>query len=141
MKIARVFPRKTVASPDDELSFFKEPPLLGMPEVDEVHVSVAFTYDMQYAEYLAEQWKALGVPVKMGGPAFDQPGGEFIPGRYLKHGYVITSRGCPNRCWFCKVPEREGFCLRELPITEGWNVMDDNLLTCSEDHIRKVFDM
>lgn len=59
---------------------------------------------------------------------------------YLKKGYVITSRGCPNRCWFCSVPKREGD-LRELPITEGNNVLDDNLLACSEKHIRAVFAM
>jgi hypothetical protein len=33
-------------------------------------------------------------PVKVGGPAFSAPGGDFIPGRYMKRGYVITSRGC-----------------------------------------------
>jgi hypothetical protein len=38
------------------------------------------------------------------------------------------------------VPKREGG-LRELPVTEGFNVLDDNLLACSEQHIRKVFDM
>lgn len=31
--------------------------------------------------------------------------------------------------------------MRELPITEGCNVLDDNLLACSEKHIRAVFDM
>jgi len=31
--------------------------------------------------------------------------------------------------------------LHELPITEGYNVLDDNLLACSEGHIRAVFDM
>ena len=31
--------------------------------------------------------------------------------------------------------------MRELPITDGWNVLDDNLLACSEDHIRAVFTM
>ena len=31
--------------------------------------------------------------------------------------------------------------MRELPITEGWNVQDDNLLACSENHIRAVFEM
>jgi len=39
------------------------------------------------------------------------------------------------------VPEREGYQLRELPITEGWNVLDDNLLACSDEHIRAVFAM
>jgi hypothetical protein len=31
--------------------------------------------------------------------------------------------------------------LRELPISDGWNVLDDNLLACSDEHIRAVFDM
>jgi hypothetical protein len=31
--------------------------------------------------------------------------------------------------------------LRELPITDGWIVTDDNLLACSENHINSVFDM
>jgi len=141
MKIARVFPRRTAATPEDELAFVDMPPSLGMPEFDEVHVSVTFTYDMEKAENLAFQWGAVGVPVKMGGPAFNTPGGDFIPGRYLKPGYIITSRGCPNRCWICSVPKREGYQIRELPITYGWNILDDNLLACSEEHIRKVFEM
>ncbi len=68
-------------------------------------------------------------------------GGDFTPGLYLKRGYVITSRGCNNRCWFCSVPAREGYALRELPVTDGWNVLDDNLLACSPAHIDKVFEM
>lgn len=31
--------------------------------------------------------------------------------------------------------------LRELPVTEGFNICDDNLLACSEGHIREVFSM
>jgi hypothetical protein len=58
---------------------------------------------------------------------------------YLKKGYVITSRGCPNRCWFCGVWRREGEDIRELPITEGWNILDDNFLACSTEHINNVF--
>lgn len=140
-KIARVFPRRTKATPDDTLAFTGPPPQGGLPDISEVHVSVAFTYDMDKACALAEQWMKLGVPVRMGGPAFNAPGGDFVPGMYLKKSYVVTSRGCPNRCWFCSVPAREGGRLRELPVTEGWNVLDDNLLACSEKHIRAVFDM
>lgn len=140
MRIARVFPRRTKATPDDELAFTTTPPK-QLPEIDEVHVSVAFSYDMEKAEQLAEAWRKVGVPVKMGGPAFNEPGGDFIPGLYLKKGYVITSRGCPNRCPHCSVPEREGYTLRELPVNDGWNVLDDNILACSETHIKEVFDM
>ena len=66
-RIARVFPRRTRATPDDGLSFFGLPPLLDLPEIDEVHVSVAFTYDIPRAEALAYQWEQAGVPVRVGG--------------------------------------------------------------------------
>lgn len=87
MKIARVFPRITKATPEDELCFFGPPPLLTLPEIDEVHVSCVFTYDRAKAEELAYQWEVTGVPVKIGGPAYDDPAeGDFVPGRYLKKG-------------------------------------------------------
>ena len=138
-KIARVFPRITKATPVDELSFYDAPPMF-MPDVDEIHISVAFTYDVKKAEWLEMQWRDVGVPVKMGGPAFNKPGKEFIPGRYVKEGYTITSRGCPNNCWFCAVPGRENG-LHELEIKDGWNILDDNILACSDEHILKVFEM
>ena len=137
-RIARVFPRKTHGTPRDELAFIGDPGLFP-PEVDEVHVSVAFTWDRKEGERLAEAWKRIA-PVKLGGPAFGDVGEDFIPGMYLREGYVITSRGCPNNCWFCMASRREGK-LKELPIHEGWIVQDNNLLACSEKHIRAVFDM
>ncbi len=137
MIIARVFPRKTNASPDDSLAFFGPPPL-GV-RVDVVHISTCWTYDACRVEELARQW-GMVAPVKIGGPAMGDRGGAFKPGLYLKHGYVITSRGCPNHCWFCDVPKREGK-LREIAVTSGWELLDSNILACSEQHIRKVFTM
>lgn len=138
MKLARVFPRKTAASPDDELAFFGPPPA-EPPEVDEVHISVVFSYDIQRAQELAAAWRPVG-PVMMGGPAIGTFAGEFTPGMYLQPGYTITSRGCPNKCWFCEVPRNEGG-IRELEIQPGHNVLDSNLLACSAGHISRVFDM
>lgn len=140
MRVARVFCRRTSATPTDELAFVAEPPPLFLPPVDEVHICVVFTWDLPLGETLAKQWEVVGVPVRLGGPAFEQPGGEFIPGLYVKPGIAITSRGCPNNCWFCAVPRRERG-LRELPVRDGWNIFDDNLLACSEGHIRAVFEM
>lgn len=136
--IARVFPRRTNATPNDALTFIGDPPMF-LPEIDEVHISVAFTWDLPEAERLERAWKHIA-PVKIGGPATGERSEEFVPGRYVEQGYVITSRGCNNRCWFCSVWKREG-SVRELPITEGWNVLDDNLLSCSDDHIINVFAM
>jgi hypothetical protein len=138
MKILRVFPRRTAATPEDDLVRVGYPDLFP-PECDEIRVSVTFTYDLPKAEKMAEAWGHIA-PVKIGGPALNDAGGDFVPGRYLKQGYVITSRGCPNRCWFCMAAKREGD-IRELPITEGWNVLDNNLLACSPDHVYRVFEM
>lgn len=137
MRLIRVFPRKTKATPDDELAYFGPPDMFA--EADEVHISVTFTYDKQRAEYLAEQWRAIA-PVKVGGVAYGDNSLEFIPGRYIKPGYTITSRGCPRRCWFCGVwkkwPEAN-----VLPIHPGWNILDDNLLACPRPHVEAVFQM
>jgi hypothetical protein len=138
MKLIRVFPRKTNATPDDENVRFSEPGLFD--EADEVRVSVAWTWDKRRGEELAEAWEAIGSKVTIGGPAYDDPGGEFEPGMYVKKGYVMTSRGCPNHCWFCSVPKREG-AIRELKIKDGYNILDSNLLACSENHIKLVFEM
>lgn len=139
MKIARVFPRRTNATPVDDLAFVGNPGLFP-PEVDEVHISVTFTWDIPVAERLKKEWKDVA-PVKLGGPALGDSGKEFIPGMYLKPGYLITSRGCPNKCWFCDVPRREGRSVRELPIMQGHNILDSNLLACSRKHIESVFEM
>ena len=140
-RIVRVFPRKTKASPEDDLAYFGPPDLFAalLGGADEVHVSVAFTADKSRAEQLAEDWRHIA-PVKVGGVAYGDPGNEFVPGRYIKHGYTFTSRGCPRRCWFCSVWKRDPVP-RLLPIQEGWNILDDNLLACPEPHVRDVFAM
>lgn len=136
-RLCRVFPRRTNATPDDALAYTTEPEL--WTEADEVHISVTWTYDLPRAEQLEKEWRHVA-PTKIGGPATGMRGEDFTPGLYVKPGYVITSRGCPNKCWFCSVWKRDG-TTRELPIHEGWNVLDDNLLACSEKHIRAVFAM
>ena len=139
MRIIRVFPRRTKATPIDGLVRIGEPPGL-FDEADEIHISVTFTWDMPLAERLVKQWGFVA-PVKIGGPATGEAGNGFMPGKYIRRGYVVTSRGCPNNCWFCDAWKREGRIVRELPITDGWNVIDSNLLACSENHIRNVFAM
>ena len=140
--IIRVFPSKTSMSPTDELCYFGEPPMPGfLPEHDAVHISTVFTWDKERALYLQKQWQMVtDKPVLAGGPAFDDPGGEFIPGMYVKPGVTITSRGCPNKCSFCFVPQRNGG-VRELRIKPGNIIQDDNLLACSFNHLMAVFQM
>lgn len=136
-RIIRVFPRRTRASPDDNLAYFGPPDLFA--EADEVHVSVTFTQDRAAAETLAEQWRFVA-SVKIGGVAYEDTSLEFIPGRYIRPGYTITSRGCPRRCWFCSVPKKWP-TVNVLPIHDGYNILDDNLLAAPRPHVEAVFDM
>lgn len=142
MKIARVFPRKTNMSPDDPLAFFGAPTIETMAmDIDRVDISVTFSWDLQKAEELYELWQILGVPVDVGGPAFDDRMGDFTPGLYLKKGAVFTSRGCTKDCWFCSVPKCSKGVIRELPVQDGYNIMDDNILGTSMSHFSEVIEM
>jgi hypothetical protein len=137
LRLVRVFPRRTKATPSDALCYFGPPDVLAA--ADEVHVDCTFTYDKPRAEELAEQWRHVA-PVKVGGVAYGDRGEEFVPGRYIKPGYIFTSRGCPRRCWFCSVWKRDPVP-RLLPIPNGWNILDDNLLACPREHVEAVFVM
>ena len=139
MKIIRVFPTKSSMTPSDEDVRINETPTF-FDEADEVHISCLFSWDKERAEKLADEWAKVGFNVKLGGVAFSSPSEEFVVGRYVKKGAVITSRGCNNKCWFCNVWRKEG-TLRELPIQDGHILLDNNILACSEGHIRAVFAM
>jgi hypothetical protein len=105
-----------------------------------VRISATFTWHKHLAEKLKVEWSQHYDDVQVGGPAFGDPGGEFTPGRFLKKGCIITSRGCPRDCDFCDVTRREGE-IRTLKISPGYIVQDNNLLACPEWHIRAVFEM
>lgn len=136
--IARVFPQKTNMCPVDNDVYFGRPPGLLDLKYDEIHISCTFTRHRD-VEFLAYSWEKYGT-VRIGGPAFGDPGGEFTPGLYVKEGVTITSRGCIRNCPFCYVPGREGR-IRELKIHAGNIIQDNNLLACSKGHIKKVFEM
>lgn len=135
----RVFARKTKWTPTDELAFYDEPPLFDLPDLP-VRVNCVFTRDKERAIKLSKAWSRRFKDVLCGGPAFDDAGGEYIPGRFLTKAVTITSRGCYKNCPWCYVPRREGK-IRELTIRDGWVVQDNNLLACSRKHIEKVFEM
>ncbi len=138
MKIIRVFPVRTSATPDDNMVFVGNPPMLR-PTADKVHVDCTFTWDKPRAEYLAQAWGQY-YPVKLGGVAYDDSCDEFVPGMYVKKGIVFTSRGCNNQCPWCLVWKREGR-LREIGVQPGNIIQDNNLLQCSRTHRDKVFTM
>lgn len=136
----RVFPRRTKWTPIDSRAFVGHPPVFRPQRDVPVYVSCAFTWDIPEAERLYRSWSRFYSDVRLGGPAFDDTGENFSPGVFIREGVTITSRGCTKECPWCLVPRREGW-IRELPIQPGNNVADNNLLACSPDHVRRVFDM
>lgn len=137
-KVIRVFPRKTSMTPDNPYVFVGDPPL-WRPEADRVHVSVAFTWDIDEGKRLRDAWGQY-YPALIGGPAMGDRPGDFEPGFYVKYGVTFTSRGCNNNCPWCLVPQVEGK-LRTIPITPGYIVQDNNLLQCPASHRQAIFQM
>ena len=142
MNLIRVFPRRTSLTPTDAMAFVGNPPLDGLrPDADEVHVSVAFTWDLPEARRLVQEWGRFYPVVKIGGPALGTPLGPFVPGRYLMGGVTFTTRGCNKRCPWCLVPEREGRLGEIQNFPDGYIIQDNNLLQAGRDHMEKVFAM
>lgn len=142
LAIARVFPRRTAYTPDDALAFVGEPPLWPVDGVDEIYVSCTFSWDRSEAERLAEAWESsYPGKVRLGGPAYGDASGDFVPGRYVKAGITFTSRGCIRRCPFCAVPKREGAIRLLSPIPEGYVVQDNNFLATPKSHRERVYEM
>jgi hypothetical protein len=137
--LIRVFPRKTKWTPTDPLAFVGDPSLF-LPSEQPVKVSVTFEWDIPEGERLLRAWSGFYPDVELGGPAFGDPGGDFVPGRFIKAGVTITSRGCIRHCEHCFVPSREGK-IRELEIKDGYIVQDNNLLACIREHVEAVFSM
>jgi hypothetical protein len=137
-QIMLVVPRRTSQTPRHAH--------VGYPDIFSLHnqfidISVIFTADIPLAENMKLAWESYGCRVKIGGPAYDDPGGEFTPNKYVKSGITITSRGCNRECPWCYVPIREGK-IRELQTIHPGNIVqDNNLLMCSRPHQEKVFEM
>ena len=142
-KILRVFPRKNSHTPRDRLAFVGEPPMFrpSTSEVSEVHVSVAFTWDIEKGKRLQRSWSHHYPVVKIGGPAFDEEIGKFVPGRYIKEGVTFTTRGCNRKCPWCRVPAREGRIVEIPDYPPGWIIQDNNFLQATQEHQAGVFAM
>jgi len=118
-----------------------DPPLFR-PKGEEVHISVAFTWDLPEAERLKKAWSSLYPTVKIGGPALgNETGVNFVPGRYIKEGVTFTTRGCDRKCPWCLVPQREGRLVEIADYPPGWIIQDNNFLQGSKEHQAGVFQM
>lgn len=136
VRVLRVFPRRTSMTPTDRMAFVGDPPL-WRPTADEVHISVAFSWDRAEGMRLRDAWGQHYKNVLLSGPAIDGEGGEFEPGLYLREGVTITSRGCIRRCPWCIVSDP----IRLLEIKPGYIVQDNNILATGRRHLGKVLQM
>ena len=141
-RLLRVFPERTSLTPTDDLAVIGAPGLIDPPEFDEIHVSCTFTWHIEEAAVIYRKWENQypKSPMSFGGPALNEPGGAFVPGRYVRYGISISSRGCPNHCEWCFVPKREGK-LRLLPICPGNDLQDNNITAWPRAHWNMLISM
>jgi len=142
MKILRVFIKRTSQTPIDEYTTVGFPSLFLPKDVDEVHISTIFSWDIKKALRLKRNYELYYPKVSVGGPAFANGNYDpkFIPGRYVKKGIAITTRGCNFQCPFCLVDKKEGK-FQEINIEPGNIIQDNNILLANRDHLNKVFQM
>lgn len=141
MPILRVFPKRNSFTPTDEYVRIGEPKGRLPNSISEVHVSCTFTWDMARCRELQLAWSSrVNERVRLGGPAYDDPGGHFTQGRYVRLGVSISSRGCPGKCPWCFVPKREGK-LRLLPICWGNRNQDNNITAFPKRHFKDLVSM
>jgi hypothetical protein len=141
-RILRVFTRKTSMTPTDELVVIGEPTIFEPREgIDEVHVSVLFSWDMKTAWQLQDHWSEFYRCVSIGGPALGLFSDEFVSGRYLRRGITISTRGCDLKCPWCLVSEKEGRFRQLKTIAPGNVVQDNNILLADRPHLEKLFAM
>lgn len=138
--VIRVFPCRTSMTPTDEYAFVGDPPLFR-PEAEQVHVSVAFTWDIPRAETLAAAWGQYYSDVRLGGPALGTACNGFESGLYVREGVTFTSRGCNGNCPWCLVPANEGRLKPLRDIAEGYIIQDNNFLQCPPAHRQRVYAM
>ena len=115
-------------------------------EGDTAFVSVAFTWRIQEARAIAEDYRARGLRVRAGGPGTFTRGkllddvaelGGDVPDALARHNPMATraSYGCPVGCWFCIVPKMDGKTFRLLPDFPVRPVLcDDNLSALPADY-------
>ncbi len=136
----RVFPRRNEYTPDDELAFVGLPPKKLPTRNADVSISVTMTWDIELGITLAYEWGKHYDNVHIGGPAFMRPSGPFVPGRFIKEQYYLSSRGCIRECPWCYIWPREGKIKELQPsFPQSYCLEDCNLLACSPEHIDRVF--
>lgn len=143
MKILRVFIRRTSQTPDDEYIRIGMPDLFMPKDIEEVHISTIFSWDIEEAIRLQKNYQQYYPNVLVGGPAFANGNynPKFTSGLYVKKGITITTRGCNFKCPFCLVDQKEGKFQEINNIEAGNTIQDNNILLSNKDHLRKVFDM
>jgi len=143
-RILRVFVRKTSQTPIDDYVKIGMPDLFrpSCQDIEEVHISVLFSWDKEEGFKLQKNYSQYYSRVLIGGPAFanNTSNLKFYPGKYVKKGIVITTRGCNNNCPWCLVPKIEGK-FKEINIESGNIIQDNNILLANKAHLLRVFQM
>lgn len=115
----------------------------GISHYDKVYVAKVFTFTPDYGYYINAD------EVEKGGTGYDlnkklpkeidrlQPDYSIYPQINLNTAYGFLTRGCPNKCKWCIVPQKEGNIYPYMDVDEiavggrtNLVLMDNNILAC-----------
>lgn len=119
---------------------------VGIGEYGKTYISKVFTYTKSDIGYLSKLGKVV-----MGGTGINS---DVLPNN-IEHimpdysiyktdkAYGFLTRGCPNKCRWCIVPQKEGDIKKNADITEFWTdqkevVLLDNNVLASDHGIQQI---
>jgi hypothetical protein len=113
---------------------------------DILYRSKVFTFSQEYYRYKADCVKEGGSGYKDFNINLPDEIEHILPDYNLyscDHAYGFLTRGCPNKCWFCVVPEKEGKIKPHTDIEEFLGdktsaVLLDNNVLASEHGIKQI---
>ena len=102
-----------------------------------LYISVPFTWLVEDAEKMAGNWKGK---VLMGGPGLMNPTHceGFEPILFHNPCATFTTRGCPNHCAFCAVPDLEPDFYEIPDYRPAPVICDNNFTAATRNHQKKV---
>lgn len=125
-------------------------------QYDVVYMSKVFSFTEDYRQYMTNAKKIVkggtGYAIHSRLPEemeYLVPDYSIYPGIDHKTAYGFLTRGCPNRCKWCVVPEKEGNIHKYMDVdqiaVDGRNklvLMDNNVLACEYglQQIQKIVD-
>lgn len=109
---------------------------------DKIYISCVFKQNADQYNGIKKTYEMQGIPVECGGTGFNLkldteidhvfPDYELYPSTYSMG---FTTRGCPNECYFCIVPQKEGHKTYKVQQVKDFHHPDHDMIMLLDNNI------